>query len=746
MVKIGLQFFAVDNIARTLAAKKGGGEGGTNDYKELDNKPKINGITLVGDKTGKALNLVSKVEEDLITENKEVVKAINELAEEHKEFLKVDGSNDMEAPISFKDKVALEDEKTSIEDRNGVITISHTSSTGRAINEPDLVDYELQKVDNQNVLDTEKQTIVGAINEVLTPMVGATATKDGKKGMVPAPKADEKDKFLKGDGTWATISSEPMEGASATEDGEMGAVPQPKAGDQDKFLKGNGEWTALEVFDKDEDGLVPGPTALDDDTFLSTTGWREVSTMVGAGDEDGKKGLVPQPKVADKDKFLKGSGEWATISTEPMKGATATEDGEMGAVPQPLIADKDKFLKGNGEWSEVEVEPFKGATAFADGEQGAVPAPKKADREKVLKGDGTWSEIPVMKGASSSLSGASGLVPEPSASKEDYDAYLKGDGTWHNPDDTYLRKDGANYAERITVKPAGKEGELIINNAGEGDTYAVMSIGAKAGDKETTLQLGSYNTGAKVRLDDYHRGGGFEISANDGENSAKLVGSADGTLTWNGQALAGGVVDVVDNGGTSVVDDDGIAHLPPSGGGEGDGLGPWELIIRIHEELVGKSSLDTLVEFESDFRELLVDVSGVTQSESIKEYRSGQGCYYPYAYLFASNDGGYYSRLPVYVQSVTQSSGSATGHAITHYTYNDLKAFGCHYYEELSTGGIRNWYIGNKCCSNVQYTGRPLILSDKGFNSIRLDFGKGGSYGSFSANPPTIEIWGRRKI
>ena len=35
----------------------GGGEGGTTDYEELDNKPKINGVTLVGDKSSQDLHI-----------------------------------------------------------------------------------------------------------------------------------------------------------------------------------------------------------------------------------------------------------------------------------------------------------------------------------------------------------------------------------------------------------------------------------------------------------------------------------------------------------------------------------------------------------------------------------------------------------------------------------------------------------------------------------------------------------------
>lgn len=37
------------------------------------------------------------------------------------------------------------------------------------------------------------------------PMVGATSQEAGEAGLVPAPAVADKDKFLKGDGTWATI-------------------------------------------------------------------------------------------------------------------------------------------------------------------------------------------------------------------------------------------------------------------------------------------------------------------------------------------------------------------------------------------------------------------------------------------------------------------------------------------------------------------------------------------------------------
>ena len=47
-----------------------GGTGGTSDYKQLINKPQVNGVTLNGNKTAEDLNLLSKDTEQEVTGNK----------------------------------------------------------------------------------------------------------------------------------------------------------------------------------------------------------------------------------------------------------------------------------------------------------------------------------------------------------------------------------------------------------------------------------------------------------------------------------------------------------------------------------------------------------------------------------------------------------------------------------------------------------------------------------------------------
>ncbi len=52
-------------------------------------------------------------------------------------------------------------------------------------------------------------------------MKGATAEEKGEAGTVPAPEITDKDKFLKGDGTWGTPTDTKYSKASADQDGLM---------------------------------------------------------------------------------------------------------------------------------------------------------------------------------------------------------------------------------------------------------------------------------------------------------------------------------------------------------------------------------------------------------------------------------------------------------------------------------------------------------------------------------------------
>lgn len=94
--------------------------------------------------------------------------------------------------------------------------------------------------DNTDIIDAQMYNNQQSAAKV---MVGATDLTDGESGRVPVPEIVDKDKFLKGDGTWDTPSGGvDMTGATASSAGTHGLVPAPSAGDNTKYLKGDGTW------------------------------------------------------------------------------------------------------------------------------------------------------------------------------------------------------------------------------------------------------------------------------------------------------------------------------------------------------------------------------------------------------------------------------------------------------------------------------------------------------------------------
>jgi len=78
----------------------------------------------------------------------------------------------------------------------------------------------------------------------------ASAQQDGTDGFVPAPDAGDQDKYLKGDGTWATINIPEvadMVGATEQANGAHGLVPEPKIANKDQFLRGDGQWADVDI-------------------------------------------------------------------------------------------------------------------------------------------------------------------------------------------------------------------------------------------------------------------------------------------------------------------------------------------------------------------------------------------------------------------------------------------------------------------------------------------------------------------
>lgn len=76
----------------------------------------------------------------------------------------------------------------------------------------ELIDVEVNNVSDKQILSWNKEKkkwvpINISSSGLIETLIGATETSDGKTGLVPAPKKEDKDSFLRGDGTWGLPDS-----------------------------------------------------------------------------------------------------------------------------------------------------------------------------------------------------------------------------------------------------------------------------------------------------------------------------------------------------------------------------------------------------------------------------------------------------------------------------------------------------------------------------------------------------------
>ncbi len=172
-------------------------------------------------------------------------------------------------------------------------------------------------LNNDNYLDKNKADV----NHTHDDMTAATADKNGKAGLVPAPDAGSADRYLRSDGTWHKPPNDNttygnMSGATASAAGKAGLVPAPAKGNADRYLRSDGTWQK-----------PPN----DNTTYSNMT----AATVNAAG----RAGLVPAPAAGAQGKYLRGDGTWQTPpDTNTTYGAaTQSAAGLMSA------ADKKKL-------------------------------------------------------------------------------------------------------------------------------------------------------------------------------------------------------------------------------------------------------------------------------------------------------------------------------------------------------------------------------------------------------------------
>lgn len=197
----------------------------------------------------------------------------------------------------------------------------------------------VDRTGNSNIptIVTNLQTLANSLGSLafksaIQPMGGASSGLAGSAGLVPAPTAGSQGKFLRGDGSWASIdqvSYNAFKGATNTTAGGIGLVPAPGAGSQNMFLRGDGTWG--------------NPPKANFPVFSGAT-----TTA------DGAAGLVTAPKVANRLQFLRGDGTWETPTDtkyiHPTHTAYAsgmykfTSDG-LGHITSATAITKDDIVK-----------------------------------------------------------------------------------------------------------------------------------------------------------------------------------------------------------------------------------------------------------------------------------------------------------------------------------------------------------------------------------------------------------------
>lgn len=145
-------------------------------------------------------------------------------------------------------------------------------------------------------------------NTTYTNMGAASASAEGKAGLVPAPAAGAQAKYLRGDGTWQTppnTTYSNMGGATSSAAGSAGLVPAPAAGKQASFLRGDGTW------------VVPTNTTYG---LASTTA----------------NGLLRQLNGSTSS-FMRGDGTWATPPNTTYAVANESTNGLMAAADKKTM-------------------------------------------------------------------------------------------------------------------------------------------------------------------------------------------------------------------------------------------------------------------------------------------------------------------------------------------------------------------------------------------------------------------------
>lgn len=157
---------------------------------------------------------------------------------------------------------------------------------------------------------------------------------------------------------WAQVSEQMsgqavFEGATSTHNGFRGLVPDPLIADRNKVLKGDGTWGESEGTQQLQNDLVttqdniadvevsPAVAAhAVDEQIIYNNVLYTVMSAISVGDI-----LIVGTNIVESERIVE--------QLKPFTGATSQNAGDAGTVPQPHAGDQDKVLFGSGGWGAL---------------------------------------------------------------------------------------------------------------------------------------------------------------------------------------------------------------------------------------------------------------------------------------------------------------------------------------------------------------------------------------------------------
>ena len=158
-----------------------------------------------------------------------------------------------------------------------------------------------------------------------------------------------------------TVSALEMEGATEEEDGESGAVPKPTKEDREKFLRGDGTWSEMVPPERQQSDW--GIDNVSSPAYIRNK--PRVDVYVGpTAQAQAIPGFVPGAPLGDRGKFLRGDGQWATAITEVDQTVVPGSANPVSGQAVATAIDNIEPVPGEDAAGIVELEPGDGDSSL----------------------------------------------------------------------------------------------------------------------------------------------------------------------------------------------------------------------------------------------------------------------------------------------------------------------------------------------------------------------------------------------